>query len=140
MRWPPDRDWETKERTTIYRNVDKVSYDNILDASYQNELIKKYLNDHYDDDPQVTEDLLTQIFDLNRKVNAKLDLVNKPRNVMWKPIKFEFSNMFSYGEDNVIDFTKMENLVGIFAPNTSGKSSLLDAIAFCFPVTIRSMK
>ena len=44
---------------------------------------------------------------------------------------FEFSNMFSYGEDNVIDFSKMNGIVGLFAANASGKSSLLDAITFC---------
>ena len=39
--------------------------------------------------------------------------------------------MFSYGEDNVIDFSNMNGTYGVFAPNASGKSTLLDAIAFC---------
>jgi exonuclease SbcC len=39
--------------------------------------------------------------------------------------------MFSYGEDNKIDFTKINGLTGLFAPNASGKSSLFDAISFC---------
>jgi len=39
--------------------------------------------------------------------------------------------MFSYGEDNKIDFTKLNGLMGLFAPNASGKSSLFDAISFC---------
>jgi len=39
--------------------------------------------------------------------------------------------MFSYGEDNKIDFTKVSGLMGLFAPNASGKSSLFDAISFC---------
>ena len=39
--------------------------------------------------------------------------------------------MFSYGEDNVIDFTKMHDVVGLFANNAAGKSSVLSALSFC---------
>jgi DNA repair protein SbcC/Rad50 len=39
--------------------------------------------------------------------------------------------MFSYGEKNKIDFTKLNGLVGLFAPNATGKSSLFDAVSFC---------
>jgi exonuclease SbcC len=39
--------------------------------------------------------------------------------------------MFSYGEDNVINFDKVGGLMGLFAPNAAGKSSLFDAISFC---------
>jgi DNA repair exonuclease SbcCD ATPase subunit len=38
--------------------------------------------------------------------------------------------MFSYGEGNQIDFDKMNDVCGLFAANTSGKSSLLDAITY----------
>jgi len=39
--------------------------------------------------------------------------------------------MFSYGEGNIIDFTKLKGTIGLFAPNASGKSSIMDALAFC---------
>jgi DNA repair exonuclease SbcCD ATPase subunit len=39
--------------------------------------------------------------------------------------------MFSYGEDNKIDFNKLNGLMGLFAPNAQGKSSIFDAISFC---------
>jgi exonuclease SbcC len=39
--------------------------------------------------------------------------------------------MFSYGEKNVINFDKVTGLMGLFAPNAQGKSSLFDAISFC---------
>ena len=38
--------------------------------------------------------------------------------------------MFSYGEGNKVDFDKMNDVCGLFAANTSGKSSLLDAITY----------
>jgi DNA repair exonuclease SbcCD ATPase subunit len=39
--------------------------------------------------------------------------------------------MFSYGERNIINFDKVNGLMGLFAPNAQGKSSLFDAISFC---------
>jgi DNA repair exonuclease SbcCD ATPase subunit len=39
--------------------------------------------------------------------------------------------MFSYGEDNWIDFENMTGTYGVFAANASGKSTLLDALSFC---------
>lgn len=39
--------------------------------------------------------------------------------------------MFSYGTGNVIDFTQLHGLYGIFAPNTAGKSTLFEALSFC---------
>jgi DNA repair exonuclease SbcCD ATPase subunit len=39
--------------------------------------------------------------------------------------------MFSYGANNIIDFSQMSGTYGIFAPNASGKSSLWDALSFC---------
>jgi len=38
--------------------------------------------------------------------------------------------MFSYGEGNLINFENLSDVVGLFAANTSGKSSLLDAITY----------
>jgi DNA repair exonuclease SbcCD ATPase subunit len=38
--------------------------------------------------------------------------------------------MFSYGEGNVVNFENLQDVCGLFAANTSGKSSLLDAITY----------
>ena len=49
--------------------------------------------------------------------------------------------MFSYGEGSKIDFTKLDGVVGIVAPNHSGKSALMDAIAYTiFDVCSRTNK
>ena len=45
--------------------------------------------------------------------------------------EFEFSNMFSYGKGNSVDFSNMKGAYGLFAPNAAGKSALLDAITYC---------
>ena len=49
--------------------------------------------------------------------------------------------MFCYGENNYVDFTQLDGIVGMFAPNASGKSTLLDALSFClFDITSRTTR
>jgi len=47
-----------------------------------------------------------------------------------KLISLEFNNMAIYGENNSIDFTKFKHVMGINAPNSSGKSSFIDVILY----------
>mgnify|MGYP000861074323 CR=1 FL=1 len=114
-----------------------IAVGNVRDADYQYGLIEEYLKtNHYVDD-----NTLLDIKKINKELNTILPADNVQRGVTWEVKKFEFSNMFSYGEDNVVDFTKLNGIVGIFAPNASGKSSLLDALSFClFDTSSRAYK
>jgi DNA repair exonuclease SbcCD ATPase subunit len=106
----------------------KLDFDDVGDINYQNSLINDYLTRML---PHLTDDELNKIETINTEINGRISTDDVQRNIFWKPIRFEFSNMFSYGEDNKIDFTKINGLTGLFAPNASGKSSLFDAISFC---------
>jgi DNA repair exonuclease SbcCD ATPase subunit len=106
---------------------DKLAIGNVRDVEFQNELIKDYLERQYLADSE-TVDKIQQI---NRELNTKLVDDDVTPNIQWVPKQFEFSNMFSYGENNLIRFDNAKGMVGIFAPNASGKSSLFDALSFC---------
>ena len=106
---------------------DKLAIGNVRDVEFQNELIKDYLERQYLAD----EDTVDKIQQLNREMNTKLVDDDVTPNIQWIPKTFEFSNMFSYGENNKIRFDNAKGMVGVFAPNASGKSSLFDAISFC---------
>ncbi len=106
----------------------KLDFEDITDVNHQNSLIHDYVNRMM---PFVTNTDLAELETINRDINSRIVLDDVARNIQWKPIRFEFSNMFSYGEDNKIDFNKLNGLMGLFAPNASGKSSLFDAISFC---------
>ena len=98
---------------------------NNTDVQYQ--LIVDYLNANH----IVDEATLIKIKNINESLNQDLPEEEVYRNVNWKLKTLKFSNMFSYGEDNVVNFTKLNGIVGMFAPNAQGKSSLLDALSFC---------
>jgi len=104
-----------------------IAVGNVRDSDYQYNLIEEYLkSNHFVDD-----DTLIDIKKINEELNGRLPEDDVNRGVNWQVKKLEFSNMFSYGEDNVVDFTKLSGIVGLFAPNAQGKSSLLDALSFC---------
>jgi len=105
----------------------RITVGNIRESDYQYGLIEEYLKqNHFVDD-----ETLIEIKKINEELNGRLPEDNVNRGVVWKLKKFEFDNMFSYGESNVVDFTKLSGIIGMFAPNASGKSSLLDAVSFC---------
>jgi DNA repair exonuclease SbcCD ATPase subunit len=106
----------------------RLEVDSIADINHQNSLIGEYIERMM---PFVTKEDLAGIEKINRDINSRIQPSELQRNISWKPIRFDFSNMFSYGERNVINFDKVTGLMGLFAPNAQGKSSLFDAISFC---------
>lgn len=108
-------------------NTASFNIGNVRDVEYQNTLITDYVSVNI---PQATTEEMDAIRHINRTINSKLPAVESVRHMTWHPISFEFSNMFSYGEGNVINFESMQDVCGLFAANTSGKSSLLDAITY----------
>ncbi len=98
----------------------------IRDVQYQNELLEEYIGTNHPAD----DETIRRIKNINTELNKNLSTIEVSRGVRWKPKTFEFSNMFSYGENNIIDFSKLRDVIGIFAPNHAGKSAILDAVMF----------
>ena len=127
----------TDRLTERVRDGQVVDVGDITNPEYQYELIEDYLGRNH----IVDEKTLLKIKDINDELNSDLPDEDINRNVFWKIKRFEWSNMFSYGEDNVIDFTKLNGIIGMFAPNASGKSALLDSLSFClFDTSARAFK
>ena len=104
-----------------------IAIGNVRDVEHQNKLITTFIEDNY---PDADKKELDAIRHINRTINSKLPVLESVRNVTWYPVSFEFENMFSYGEKNKVDFSKLSDVIGLFAANASGKSSLLDAITY----------
>jgi DNA repair exonuclease SbcCD ATPase subunit/DNA repair exonuclease SbcCD nuclease subunit len=107
--------------------INKIKVGDVRDVEYQNNLILNFIEKTNALD-QHTKD---GICNINRQLNTNIDISKSIKNITWVPIHFEFSNMFSYGEGNKIDFKNMNGIYGLFANNAAGKSSVLDALTFC---------
>tara|TARA_B100000287_G_scaffold167943_1_gene158456 strand:- start:82 stop:2694 length:2613 start_codon:yes stop_codon:yes gene_type:complete len=105
----------------------KINIGDVNSVDYQYKLISEYLKNNY----IVDDDTMIKIKKVLTDLNAIIPEADIQRNVHWKLKRFEFDNMFSYGENNVVDFTKLNGIIGLFAPNATGKSALLDALSFC---------
>lgn len=86
----------------------------------------------------LTDDQIKKISELHKKIEIELQKKknedhNIKANQRWRILELNFSNTLSYGKNNTIDFRNYEpnQIIGLFAPNHYGKSSIIDIILFC---------
>ena len=110
----------------------------LTSVTTQNELITDWLKRNF---PNNSQSVTNTIIELNKELNDRIHHEDYSRNINWKPLKFTFSNMFSYGEGNEINFADMDGVYGLFATNGSGKSAAVEALMFClYDKTPRAFK
>ena len=107
----------------------KLDIGDVRDVNYQNELLEDFLKRNVDG---IDDKTIQRVQKINEMTNDSPEIYDGDitRNVDWKIKSFEFDNMFCYGKGNKIDFSKLDGTVGVVAPNHSGKSSIMDAIAY----------
>jgi DNA repair exonuclease SbcCD ATPase subunit/DNA repair exonuclease SbcCD nuclease subunit len=119
---------QEQAKTDVIPFCKDIILTDLTNVNYQDKLITEFLTKKLGISSSTKlDDILT----INRSTNQLIKQDDFVRNLKWKPIRFEFDNMFTYGEGNVIDFTQMDGIYGIFGPNRSGKSSILSAFLFC---------
>ena len=74
--------------------------------------------------------IINKVLEVHSKLYHMIEMDNLPPQLTWKPIQLKFDNLFSYGENNIIDFTNMSGLMGIFSENATGKTSAVAALCF----------
>ena len=114
------------ERGSVQDLTDGINIEDLRDPKVQEELIDEYLKDY-----EATPETLEKVFALNRKYNTMAEEEEEvSRNINWSLKSFEWDNLFNYGEDNRINFERLNGIVGIFGKNYSGKSSIIDAFLY----------
>lgn len=116
-----------KSNISTYNSSEEYVIGNMHDVAYQNQLIKNYVSNNFEN---IIDNDLDELYEINNITNNQANVNETSKHINWKPIKFEFNNTFSYGENNIINFEDMRGVFGLFAPNASGKSGLLDSILF----------
>ena len=120
---------KVKYENKVLQSVDVSS--NILDISYQNNLIKNLL------DKNGNSEYYDSIMEVNKIVENKLVLENQELTQFnkWYIKKIKFSNFLSFGEDQELDFDKLNGITIIesIPQNTGGKTTLtIDLLLFLF--------
>lgn len=70
---------------------------------------------------------------LSKYISDELQLLGHSFTNEYKRIRLDelkFKNLFAYGTGNSINFKNMSGIIGLVAPNFTGKSSIIDAILF----------
>src|SRR6185312_7638963 len=126
----------SKQNSDLIETQVKIS--DVNEVSVQNQLLSDYLAKKY---PDLNDTIIDNILKLNTNMNTKLIKEYARKQLTWKPLNLEFSNLFSYGEDNKIQFEKLSGVTCIFAPNATGKTALVDVLCFVlFDKTPRTFK
>lgn len=111
--------------TDAFNNQSKTI--DVQDVDWQNKLIREYISQNM---AGTADEVVDRATDINKKLNAKIQEDELPRNISWRPLHLKFDNLFSYGTGNEINFETMTGLYGIFSPNATGKTSAFDALCF----------
>jgi DNA repair exonuclease SbcCD ATPase subunit len=122
----------TKAKTTQTEDMQSIDVSvNISDANYQLDLLKNFIESKGQKDK--TDDILS----INKMVENKMngDEENQSQFKKWYIRNIEFSNFLSYGENQKLDFDKLNGIVVVESdpPNFGGKTVLtVDLLMFLF--------
>jgi DNA repair exonuclease SbcCD ATPase subunit/predicted phosphodiesterase len=115
-----------------YDNIDYKDFDvsgielsDVTKLSTQVDLLKEYFST-----AQFSEKYMEELLEAHKVYYSNSEFSNNEnsRAKRWIIKNVKFSNMFSYGEDNEINFDNLHGITGIFSDNASGKSNLLYTI------------
>lgn len=96
--------------------------------NYQPISIQSIIDDEINKLPEDTKVFVEKM--LLKEIKLAIQSVDEKLN--WKLLSLEFSNIFSYGPDNKIEFTSLtfDEITGLFGSNSIGKTSLIDILLF----------
>ena len=122
----------TKAKQTQTEDMQSIDVSvNISDANYQLDLLKNFI------ESKGYKDKTDDILGINRMVENKMngDEENQSQFKKWYIRNIEFSNFLSYGENQRLDFDKLNGIVVVESdpPNFGGKTVLtVDLLMFLF--------
>lgn len=106
-------------------NIENKMLENINNLNLK-DMIIEYIDVNYKIDLELKDNILDEIIELLSEYE-----VGKIKTSNWELLQIKFSDMYGYGKNNLINFSKYnKNLIGLSAPNSYGKSSLVDIITF----------
>jgi DNA repair exonuclease SbcCD ATPase subunit len=128
-----------KNNTGASGDVENIATKQDIVDLYNLETVNSLLTEYIGE--SIPEQKRNALLDLNKRIYAenveKFESRGKRVNYKLKDIKF--SNTFAYGEDNIVNFRNLNGVIGLSAPNRTGKSSFLNTIPFAIQGTFPRM-
>ncbi len=116
---------KSNKLTNIIKSNDKLETYKV-----QNNMIIRHL-----ESKNMPKEEIDKMVNLHEKIYKEVNKKNltQSHGRVWNIIELKFSNMLSYGENNIIQFSTFEKnkTISIIAPNHYGKSAILDIMLFC---------
>lgn len=110
----------------------EIKRDNEQTISIDNKNVIEYYDEYIKENNNISLQIKKHNIDIRKRLTNLVDEYNtnniKQTRKNIKINKIEFSNLFAYGEYNVIDFNKLSNLNLLCGKNATGKSSIIDII------------
>jgi len=119
-----------KSEHEIDRNVISTDIATMIKEDLRNPDVIIKLFNKYHCDKTISASEWQNVYDFVKKYVANINSQEIIRNTKWSLKHLKFDNTFVYGENNVINFNKLNGIVGIFGPNRSGKSSIVGTIMY----------
>lgn len=114
------------DKSVIKTETSMITKANLRNLDVLLKLIKDYYRGTY-----ISDELWLEVIEQVKICLFNATLIEETtRNSKWSLRYLGFDNMFSYGSNNVINFDKLNGIVGIFGTNRIGKSSIIGTLMY----------
>ena len=118
----------TRIESNQTQNQVKISSDKVVDLRDHSTLLG--LVKEYHKEKKFDNEMWERIDGELRKYCEMIPKADTARGTKWSIDQMKFDNTFGYGEKNVIDFSELTGVVGLFGKNRAGKSSIPGTISY----------
>jgi DNA repair exonuclease SbcCD ATPase subunit len=117
--------FEKKKTGGVKSEITEEFRRNLRDPSSLLVLLKDFLGEDTFEDSQWGE-----IYSIVKKYARSISGESTTRGTVWSPHKVEFNNLMQYGENNLVNLSGLDGIVGVFGPNRHGKSTIIAAMTY----------
>jgi DNA repair exonuclease SbcCD ATPase subunit/DNA repair exonuclease SbcCD nuclease subunit len=115
-----------KQASISKETSEKIKIQDLSDPVTHKKLLREWSDDEGLTDPEFWSEVDRIVEETVPKLKVSADL----KGNLWSIKEMNFDNTFAYGKDNVINFSKLSGIVGLFGRNRSGKSSIPGTIMY----------
>jgi len=82
----------------------------------------------FGNEAKLDEEQMSDLMEMDKELSDKGSFTDRS-HLVWNPTELKFSNLFSYGKNTSLKLDD-RGITGIFAPNATGKSALVNAFVY----------